>query len=114
MSACFGLTQGDLESEHNTLFLSFLFFLFFSFSPIDLRQTGVCVVIGTTRYLCRRSLFLCDTSNWSIAVAHRRYCREVPYYSVSSANSLRTRGGIFRKYLYILSKYFKVVSREFD
>ena len=56
MSACFGLKQGDLESEYNTPFLSSLFFLFFSFLPIDLRLTCVCVVIGTTRYLCRRSL----------------------------------------------------------
>ena len=36
-------------------FLSVFFFLFFF--PIDLRLTCVCVVIGTTIYLCRRSLF---------------------------------------------------------
>ena len=32
-----------------------------------------------------------------IAVAHRRYCQEDPYYSVSSVNSWRTRNDIFRK-----------------
>ena len=55
-SACFGLTQGDLESEHKTPFLSSVFPIIF-FLPIDLRLTCICVVIGTTRYLCRRFLF---------------------------------------------------------
>ena len=56
ISACFGLPQGDLESEYNTPFLSSLSFLFLFF-PIDLRPTCVCVVIGTTRCLWRRPLF---------------------------------------------------------
>ena len=56
MDACFGLTQGDLESEYNTSFFCSVFSIIFFF-PIDLRLTCVCVVIGTTRYLCRRSLF---------------------------------------------------------
>ena len=56
MSACLGLTQGDLESECNSPFLSSVFSIIFFF-PVDLRLTRVCVVIATTRYWCRRSLF---------------------------------------------------------
>ena len=56
MSACFGLTQGDLESEYNTPFLSSSCISMLFFCPFDLRLTCACVVIGTTRYLCRRSL----------------------------------------------------------
>ena len=58
MNACFGLTQVDLESEYTTPFLSSLsFFSIVFFFPIDLRLTCVCVVIGTTRYWCRKSAF---------------------------------------------------------
>ena len=42
----------------NIVPLFFLLCLFYSFFfPIDLRLTCVCVVIGTTRCLCRRPLF---------------------------------------------------------
>ena len=40
-SACFGLTQGDLESEHRTPFLSSLSFLFFSFLFCNLLASDV-------------------------------------------------------------------------
>ena len=56
MSACFGLTLGGHESEYNTPFTSSVSSVLFFF-PVDLRLTCVCVVIGTTIYLCRTSLF---------------------------------------------------------
>ena len=45
MSPCFGLLQGDLESECLFDFFPIVFFLFFS---IDLHLTCVCVVTGAT------------------------------------------------------------------
>ena len=48
MSACVGLTQGDLELEYITPFLSSLSFSIIFFFPIDVRLTCVCVVMGTT------------------------------------------------------------------
>ena len=58
MSTCFGLTQGDIESEYSTPFLSSLSFLFFYFFPMDLRLACVCAVIGTTRYFWRSLFFI--------------------------------------------------------
>ena len=58
ISARFGLTQDDLESEYNNLFLSSLSSLFFPFFPIDLRLTCVCVVIGTRDNCAEDTYFL--------------------------------------------------------
>ena len=98
-SACFGLTQGDLESEHKPPFISSVFPIIF-FLPIDLRLTCICVVIGTTRYLCRRFLFFMillyrwlpggSVKKIPITLYHR------------SLNSWRTRDDIFKKILYFV------------
>ena len=57
INACFGLTQGVILNLNiiPLFFLLCLFIIFFF--PIDLRLTIVCIVVGTTRYLFRRSYF---------------------------------------------------------
>ena len=94
MSACFGLTQSDLESGYNTL-VSFLSFLFLSFFPIDLRPTCGCVVISITRYFCRISLIF-------IILLYRRYhCQEILsrrslLLCIIAVNPWRTQDEIFK------------------
>ena len=83
MSACFGLTQGDLESEYDTWYpffssLSFLLFDFSNWLASDVRMRS-------DRYheifVQKNSIFY-DTATSSIAVAHRRYSQQDSYYSV--------------------------------
>ena len=92
-SACFGLTQGDLGSEcNNTPFLSSLSFLFFFFFPIVLRLTCLYVVIGTTVYLCRRSLFSMILLYHQLLWRTGDIVKKTPItLSVSSVNSWQTR-----------------------
>ena len=54
-----------------------------------------------------------DTAISSIAVAHRRYCQEDLYYSVSSVNSWRTRCH-FQEDLYILLYYHQLIAGAHD
>ena len=88
MNACFGLTQGGLQSEYNTPFFSFLCVLFF-FSSNWLASD----VLGDKYHevFVQKIPFLYDSAISSFAVAQWRYCQEYPYYSVSSVNSWRTR-----------------------
>ena len=97
MRACFGLTQGDLESEYNKPFLSSLSFNFsFLFSNLLASDLRMC----SDRYhevFVQKIPIFCDTAMSSIAVAHRRYCQEDPYFSVKSVSSWRTRDDFFKK-----------------
>ena len=59
MRAYFGLTQADCESDYNTPFLSSLSFQFFFFFHLTCGWRAYAQwYVGTTRYLCRRSLVL--------------------------------------------------------
>ena len=85
--------------------LFFLLCVFYSgnifVSPIDrVWRAYVCVVIGTTKIFMQKIPTFYDTAKSSIAVAHRRYCQEDPYYSVSSVHSWRTRWHLKKKQLY--------------
>ena len=94
MNACFGLTQ-EVILNRNVLPLFFLlclfyYFLFSKWLACDLRMRSDR---GTTRYLCRRPLFLWYCHIVDIAVAHRRYCQD-SYYSVPSVIFWRTRRSV--------------------
>ena len=86
MSACFGLTQGDVESEYNTPFFFLLYFLLFSFFQLTCVHSD-----GYHEIFVQNIPIFHDAAIPSIA---RRFCQEDPYYSVSSVNPWRTRDDI--------------------
>ena len=58
--------------------------------------------------------FFYDTAISSIAVAHRKYCQEDPYYSLSSVNSCRARDDIFQEDPYILLYCHQLIADAHD